>query len=100
MNMRHVVCAIIGSLLVSTASFAAKPPAAGADPQVAYVTFAGTKLQLKVADVTGANTVVLYTSPTAFRFDLAPRGQKQVAISGRDGMLRLLTYTTNGSGQL
>lgn len=98
--MRHLTSAILGSLLLSSASFAAKPPSSSANPQVAYVTFAGTKLQLKVADVTGANTQALYTSPTSFRFDLAPRGQQQVAINGRDGMLRLLTYTTNSIGQL
>jgi hypothetical protein len=98
--MRHVISAVIGSVLISTPTLAAKPPASNANPQVAYVTLGGTKVQLKVADVTGANAQILYTSPTSFRFDLAPRAQQQVAISGRDGKLRLLTYTTNGSGQL
>lgn len=98
--MRNVTWALVGSLLLSSASFAAKPPSSSSNPQVAYVTFAGTKVQLKVADVTGANTQSLYTSDAPFRFDLAPRGQKQVALNGRDGMLRLLTYTTNSTGQL
>lgn len=98
--MRHVTSAITGSLLLLSATIAAKPPASAANPQVAYVTFAGTKLQLKVADVTGANTQALYTSSAPFRFDLAPISQKQVALNGRDGMLRLLTYTASSTGQL
>jgi hypothetical protein len=98
--MRYVVSAVLPSLLLSTASFAAKPPPATANPQVGYVAFAGTKLQLKVADVSGANTQVLYTSSTPFRFDLAPASQKQVVINARDGTLRLLSYDKSSSGVL
>jgi hypothetical protein len=99
--MRHVVGGIFGALLISSVAFAAKPPPAGpSNPQVAYVVLSGKTVKLMVADESGANAAALYSSPTSFRFDLAPRAQQQVAINGRDGTLRLLSYTTSGTGAL
>ena len=99
--MQRVVCAVLAACLFSSASFAAKPPSASpANPQVAYVVLSGKSVKLMVADENGANASALYSSPTSFRFDLAPRSQQQVAINGRDGTLRLLTYTTSGTGAL
>ena len=96
--MQHVVVAVIGSLLVSTASFAAKPPPpTGSNPQVAYVSGSGNSIRLMVADESGAGSHALYSSPAPFRFDLAPRAQRQVAINGNDNVLKLLSYTeSNG----
>jgi len=99
--MRHVVLVLLG--LLSTASFAAKPPPTPPptpSSQVAYRTLSGKSVKLVVADQSGANASTLYTSPTSFNFDLAPRWQQQVAINARDGMLRLLSYSVGSSGAL
>lgn len=101
--MRHLVAGIIGALLLSSASVAAKPakpPASPSNPQVAYVSSSGKSVRLMVADESGANATALFSSPTHFRFDLAPRAQEKIAINARDGTLRLLTYTTSSNGTL
>ena len=95
--MRHVLCAFIGSVLLSSASFAAKPPPAASNPQVAYISGSGNSVKLMVADENGSGAHVLYSSSAGFRFDLAPRAQRQIAINGNDNSLRLLSYTeSNG----
>ena len=101
--MRHVVSAVIGSLLVSTASFAAKPPPppppGPADIQVAYRLPDGKGTKLVVSTEGGANQMTLYRSAGSFSFDLAPRGQQQIAIvDGPAGALKLLNYSVNTSG--
>lgn len=99
--MRHVVSAAIGALLFSSASIAAKPPpppppSSGPDLGLRLPNGKGTKLVF--ANENGSNQMTIYTTSTSFRFDLAPRGQKQVAIvdalSG-SSVLKLLTYTIN-----
>jgi hypothetical protein len=98
--MRHSISAVIGALLLSSASFAAKPPTSNANPQVAYVALSGKSVKLMVADENGSNASALYTSAAPFRFDLAPRAQHQVAINARDGQLKLLNYTASSNGTL
>ena len=98
--MRHVVSAVAGAILLSSALFAAKPPPSSANPQVAYISGSGNSVKLMVANENGSNAHVLYSSSAGFRFDLAPRAQKQVSINGRDGTLRLLSYTQSSNGTL
>jgi Tol biopolymer transport system component len=98
--MRHVLCAFVGSALLCSASFAAKPPPAASNPQVAYLSGSGNSVKLMVADESGSGAHVLYSSSTGFRFDLAPRAQRQVAINGNDNTLRLLSYTVSSNGTL
>lgn len=98
--MRYLYLAAVGTLLMSSATDAAKPPASYANPQVAYVSVARQGMKLIVADENGLNTSTLFASSSKFRFDLAPRGQAQVAISSDDGKLRLLSYTTSGNGTI
>lgn len=98
--MRHVVAAVAGAILISSALFAAKPPPSSANPQVAFISGSGNSVKLMVANENGANAHVLYSSTAGFRFDLAPRSQRQVSINGRDGWLRLLSYTQSSNGTL
>jgi hypothetical protein len=54
-----------------------------------------------VANENNTNAATLYTSPTSFFFDVAPRAQRQIAIStgrGAASKLSLLTYAVTGSG--
>lgn len=95
--MRQFLSAVIGTLLLSSASFAAKPSASPPNPQVAYRALSGNSVKLMVADENGANASALYASPTSFNFDLAPRAQRQIAITDNT-QLKLLTYTQTGSG--
>lgn len=101
--MRHVVFAVSGWLLLSTASFAAKPPGTSVppNPQIAYRLLSGKSVKLMVANEDGTNATALYTSPQSFRFDLAPRGQRQIVLShgtGASSKISLLTYAVAGSG--
>ena len=98
-GMRHALSVIVGSLLLTSASFAAKPPPPPppSGQQVAYLSGSGNSVKLMVADESGSGAHILYSAPAGFRFDLAPREQRQVAINGHDNMLRLLSYTeSNG----
>jgi Tol biopolymer transport system component len=102
--MRHVVSAVFGSLLLSSASFAAKPPPPP-PPQppsinVAYRLPDGKGTKLVVSTESGASQMTLYRlSGGSFTFDLAPRGQQQIAIvDGPTGVLKLLSYDLNTSG--
>jgi len=96
--------ALLGALLlVSSASFAAKPappPPPPADIQVAYRLPDGKGTKLVVSTESGANQMTLYNSSISFVFDLAPRAQKQIAIVDGypNATLKLLTYTVNTSG--
>lgn len=103
--MRRSSSVILATLLLSSVSFAAKPPPppppAPSTPQIGYRLPDGKGTKLVVSSENGANQMTLYKSSASFRFDLAPRGQKQVAIV--DGFstsptLRLLTYDINSSG--
>ena len=98
--MRHVISAMIGALLLSSASFAGKPPppppppSSGPDLGLRLPNGKGTKLVL--ANENGSNQMTIYTTSTSFRFDLAPRGQRQVAIvdgSSNSSVLKLVTYS-------
>jgi Tol biopolymer transport system component len=104
---RRVAAAVsLASILcLSSISFAAKPPPppppASSDPQLAYRLPDGKGTKLVVSTESGANQMTLYKSSASFRFDLAPRGQREVAIV--DGFsssptLKLLTYDINTSG--
>lgn len=103
--MRHVLSAVVGSLLLSSAAFAAKPPPPSPspppNPQIAYRLLSGKSIKLIVANENNTGASTLYSSATPFTFDLAPRAQRQIAIV--DGpfsapSLKLLTYTTNATG--
>jgi len=103
--MRHVFCAILGSIVFSGFALAAKPPPppppSPPNPQIAYRILSGKSVKLMVADENGTNASSLYTSSTSFTFDLAPRAQRQISIvdgPSNSTVLKLLTYTTNGSG--
>jgi hypothetical protein len=75
------------------------PPASGPDLGLRLPNGNGTKLVF--ANENGSSQMTIYTTSTSFRFDLAPRGQKQVAIvdaASNSSVLKLLTYTINGSG--
>lgn len=101
--MKSLIATAIAISFVSstTAAWAGKPPAPTANPQIAYRMLSGKSVKLIVADENGTNSSTLYTSSSSFTFDLAPRAQRQIAIA--DGTanavdLKLLTYTTTGSG--
>ena len=99
--MRQVVSAVIGALLLSSPSLGAKPGSSPANPQIAYRLLSGNSVKLIVADENNANASTLYSSPNSFTFDLAPRAQRQIAIvdgAGSAAALKLLTYSTSGSG--
>jgi Tol biopolymer transport system component len=101
--MRHVLCAFVGSALLCSASFAAKPPppppSPSSSPQVAYRLPDGKGTKLVVSAESGASQMTLYKSSTSFRFDLAPRAQQQIAIvDGSPRTLKLLNYSVNTSG--
>lgn len=99
--MRYALAAVIGSILFSTLAFAGKPPASTPNPEIAYRVLSGNSVKLMVANENGTNASSLYTSSTSFRFDLAPRAQRQIAIvdgPSNSTVLKLLTYTINGSG--
>ena len=101
--MRHVLCAFVGSALLCSASFAAKPPppppSPSSSPQVAYRLPDGRGTKLVVSAESGANQMTLYKSSTSFRFDLAPRGQQRIAIvDGSPRTLKLLNYIINTFG--
>ena len=106
--MRKLVAAAI---LLSFASpmMAAKPPSGGggggggsaANHQIAYRSFSGQTVKLMFANENGSSAVSLYSSPAAFRFDLAPRADKRVAIvsgQGAAGRLYVLNYVPNTFG--
>lgn len=102
--MRSIrVAAFLLSLVPPLA--AAKPPGSGPspppNPEIAYRILSGKTVKLMVANEDGSNASSLYSSPTSFRFDLAPRGQQQIAVStgtGAASQISLLTYDVTGSG--
>lgn len=82
----------------ATAAWAGKPGGGGSsgDPQVAYRLPDGKGSKLVVSTEAGANQMTLYKTSKSFTFDLAPRGQQQVAIvDGATGRLKLLHYSVN-----
>ena len=104
--MRKLVTVALG-LSVALTLVAAKPGGGGGssptppNPQIAYRLLSGKSVKLIVANEDNTNQATLYTSPRAFRFDLAPRAQRQIALStgtGAASKLSLLTYTQTGSG--
>ena len=104
--MRRLLTAALGlSMLITLA--AAKPGGGGGgsttppDPQIAYRLLSGKSVKLVVANENNSNQATLYTSPRSFFFDLAPRGQQQIALStgsGAASKLSLLSYNVTGSG--
>ena len=95
--MRLSISIIAASFLLSSASFAAKPPPpppSSPTINVAYRLPDGKGVKLVVSTENGANQMTLYKSSTSFRFDLAPRGQQQIAIvGGNPRRLLLLDYS-------
>jgi Tol biopolymer transport system component len=83
--------------LVASTLIGAKPPSGSVDPQVAYVILTGPGFEVRVSNEDGTNLTTLYKSPAPVRMDLAPRGQRQIALTD-DKALKLLTYGVNGSG--
>lgn len=103
--MAPLVFGLVATLLLSTAAVAGKPARGGnsppPNPEIAYRTLSGKSVKLMVANEDGTNATALYSSQTSFVFDLAPRAQRQIAIStgtGAESKLSLLSYTTTGSG--
>ncbi len=105
--MRRIVTAAFGLSLVVTLA-AAKPGGGGGggstpppNPQIAYRLLSGKSVKLVVANEDNSNQATLYASPRSFFFDLAPRSQRQIAIStgtGASSKLSLLSYDVTGSG--
>ena len=98
--MRQAAYLLTGALLIASASFAAKPaqPPSTSGPDLGLRLPNGKGTKLVLANENGSNQMTIYTSSTSFRFDLAPRGQRQVAIvdgSSSSSVLKLLTYTIN-----
>lgn len=91
-------------LTVAGQAVAGKPAGGSANPEVGYRTLSGKSVKLMVADANASNAVSLYTSATAFSFDLGPRATHAIAIvdgsTNTNSQLYLLTYTTSGSGTL
>lgn len=81
---------------------AAKPPptTGAANPEIAYVDSKPRYPEIKLAneDLTGSATVyrskVQYRMP---RFDLSPRGQRQIAVASQDA-LELVTFAPTSTG--
>jgi hypothetical protein len=102
--MRHLLMtAAFASLLCGTA-IAGKPSSGGSpppNPEVAYEVRSGNSNKLMVSNADGTNASTLYSSASPIRFDLAPRSQRQIAISNNsttDPAILLLSYTQTGSG--
>lgn len=92
---------LASAICLSSASpaFAGKPPAGNADIQVAFRLSDGKGTKLVVSTESGASQMTLFKSSGSFRFDLAPRGQQQIAIvDGSPRTLKLLNYSINTSG--
>jgi hypothetical protein len=102
--MRYALTAIILSLALFGPVSAPTAAAAGSgslpNPQVAYEWLGGKSNKLVVSDENGSNASTLYSSAQFFRFDLAPRSQRQIALidDSTTPALRLLTYTQTGTG--
>jgi WD40 repeat protein len=94
-----LVATLLALSLVPPAWAGKAPPPVAANPQVAYVASSGKVLKLYVADETGANVTALFTSATPFSIDLAPRSQRQIAVT-TDHSLQLLTFTQTSTGTL
>ena len=83
--------------LASSPGLAGKPPSGPVDPKVAYVILTGPGFELRVTNEDGTGSATLHKSPAPLRFDLAPRAQRQIAISDSVD-LKLLTYQVTSSG--
>lgn len=106
--MRKFVAVALGFSVCLTL-VAAKPGGGGGgggaspppNPQIAYRLLSGKTVKLVVANEDNTNQATLHSSARSFNFDLAPRGQDQIALStgtGASSKLSLLTYTVTGSG--
>lgn len=94
-SLASVICLSCGS-----SALAGRPGGGGSgtppDIQVAYRLPDGKGVKLVVSNENGANQMTLYKSSTSFRFDLAPRGQQQIAIvDGSTRRLKLLDYSVS-----
>ena len=99
---RSVNLALI--LIALSGPAAAKPTGGGGsapNPEIAYVSNSGKTSKLIVANEDGTNASTLYSASFPLRFDLAPRGQHQIAVSvgsTTDPAIFLLTYDVTGTG--
>jgi hypothetical protein len=102
--MRYSAAAALVWLALSSPAVGGKPGGGGGgtlpNPEIAYEALSGKSDKLIVSDENGTNASTLYTSSQAFRFDLAPRSQRQIAIidNSTTTPLRLLTYAQTGTG--
>ena len=103
--MRRIALSALVTFALCAPAVAGKPSHGGGDtpppnPQIAYEALSGKSNKLIVSDENGTNASTLYSSTPTFRFDLAPRSQRQIAImdSAVGTPLRLLTYDVTGSG--
>ena len=84
--------------LASATTIAAKPPAGPVDPRVAYVILTGPGSELRVTNEDGTGSATLFKSTAPLRFDLAPRGQRQIVMTDGSRTLKLLSYDVGGTG--
>jgi hypothetical protein len=91
----------------ATAAVASKPSGGGSghgsapNPEIAYVSGSTKTSTLVVANEDGTNASTLYSSSAPLKFDLAPRGQHQIAVSissTTDPSIVLLSYDVTGTG--
>lgn len=101
--MRKIIAAAV---LVSLASPLAAGKKGGTPPdqQVAYRLLGSKASKLIMANEDGTNATSVYSSTTAFRFDLGPRDGGKIAIADAGGSnpakLYLVSTSLSGSGTL
>jgi WD40 repeat protein len=104
--MRPITLSAVFLGLLCSAAIAGKPSSGGGggspppNPDIAYESLSGNSDKLIVGASNGTNASTLYSGPSAFRFDLAPRSQHQIALvdSTTSATVRLLTYSQTGTG--
>jgi len=103
--MRQAILSAAFVILLCGTAIAGKPSGGGGgspppNPDIAYEQLSGNSNKLIVSASNGTNASTLYTGASAFRFDLGPRSQRQIALvdSTVGATVRLLTYSQTGTG--
>lgn len=74
----------------------ARPGSTTFEPELAYTLLTGST-ELHLTDATGTKSATLYSVRQNIDIDLAPRSQKQIAIT-ENNALKLLTYAADSGG--